>query len=116
MWPQSPEYHCPDYQNNAGKQPEYKGHAPVLPEQDIMYEALSLPLNDVEDRIELQQKVIGRGKHFEIPEDRSEIKTHLQDDGNKRTKVAKEDYHRRGNPGNADQQYNCAEKIIEYLD
>src|SRR5689334_1529103 len=66
---QAPEHDRPDHQGAAGKDPEHQGHAPVLPEPLLVYEALPVSLNDVECRIELQKELERRGQPLQVPED-----------------------------------------------
>ena len=115
MRSQSAEHHRADHQCETGNNPEDTGHPPVFQEPHFEYEALAVPLDDVEGRVELEQEMIGRRKPFEIPEDRGEVESHLEGDGYQGAKILEEDHHRRGNPGDADQQDDGAEQVVENL-
>lgn len=116
MRPQPAKHYCPGHQGATGDPPEPESHAPVLPEPHSVDKALPVSLDDVEGRIELEQEVVGRGEYFQVPENRREIKTHLQDDGDQRAQILEENNYRRGDPGDTDQQDNGAEKVVENLD
>jgi len=112
MRTQPPEHHRPDYQRSSSDYPKYTGHPPVFPEPHLVYETLPVPLDDVEDRVELQQEMVGRRKNLHVPEDWCQVETHLKKDGNEGTQVSEKDHHRRGDPGNSNQQNNGAKQIV----
>ena len=94
MRPQSPEHHRPDHEGNAGNAPEPEGHPPVLPEPHLVNKTLAVSLDDVERRVEFQQKMERRRQYFQVPENGGQVESNLQDQGDQGAQVAKEDDYR----------------------
>lgn len=93
MRPQSPENHRPHHQGNAGYPPEAEGHPPVFPKPDLVDETVPIPFDNVEDRVELHYKMIGRGETFQVPENGGQVEAHLENHAYKWAQVAEKDNH-----------------------
>ena len=116
MWPQLEKEERPQDKNDAGDHPEFEGPVRIFPEPDPGNEAVSIPLGDVINRIELHQGLIFFRHHFDIPQNRGEPEAELEKHGHHLPHILDENNERRGDPGQTHHQDDQGKKIINDLE
>lgn len=84
--------------DNGGDSPVVKRVNRVLPEPRLVDKTVSIPLDQVIDRIQLDEKMVSLGNHADPPKDRRQPKTELQAHGNDLPDILEKDNHGRGQP------------------
>jgi hypothetical protein len=80
MYLKSLEYHGTDNEQDCRHGPEIDRELEVLPEPDMSVDRLSVPVDDIEHRIDFENELIFRRDHIQIPHDRDSPNADLQDD------------------------------------
>ena len=116
MGPQALEDDRADNQDGTGHQPVVGGQSVVLlPEPDMVNEALPVPLHKVVDRVELDHVEVLDGEYLGGPEDWGHPEEELDHHPHDLPHVAEEEDHRGGDPGDAEKEDDGGEEVVEDL-
>lgn len=88
----------------------------MFPEPDLLDQAVPVPLDNVDHRIELEVRKILCRHQIDRPEDRGPPEEKLQPHGNQLPHVAEEDDHRRGEPGKTGKKHEAGSEVVGQLD
>jgi len=117
MRSESLENNCTEDEDCAGKYPVIEGkHVVPLPEPDMVNKALPVPLDQIVDGVELDHVEILHRQNLGRPEDGGHPEEKLQHHADNRSHVAKKQDDRRGYPGEAEEQHDGGEEVVENLD
>ena len=95
-----------DKHNQRRESPKVRRKAGVLPKPLVVYETLSIALDQVIRGIELQKELKLFGHHLQVPENRRPPKAELQNHRHELPDVAQKDRQRRGQPTKPQRQTN----------
>lgn len=87
----------------------------ALPEPGVVDEALPVPFHQVVDRVQLHQIEVLRREHLGGPEDGGDPEGELECHGDDLSHVAEEQDNRGGEPGEAEQEDDGGEQIVQNL-
>ena len=113
MRPKPPEDHRSQHQEEPGDSPKIQGQLPVLPEPDPVDEAVAVPFDNVDHRVQLDDELQIWRDELKRPEDGSAPEEELQGHCHQLPHVAEEDDHRRGEPGKASEEEDASNKVVE---
>lgn len=78
-------------QTASGETPEPDGLHPVFPEPDLIDQAVTVPLYDIDNGIQLDDRLILGGEEFHIPEDGGTPEEELERHGHKLPHIPEKD-------------------------
>ena len=105
----------PHRQHEERHRPVVERHRRLLPEPDMMDHAVAVPLDDIDQRIELDDPVVSGGDHPDRPEDRRHPESKLQQHRHQLPHIPEKDHHRRSDIGDPQYQHDHREEVVEEL-
>ena len=105
----------PTHKNNQRDDPEVGGQVEAVPEPDFIDQAVAVTIDQVKDRVELDDGLILERDLVDVPEYGRKPEADAHNDLGDLGQVPEKEHHRRGDPGYAQYQYKGGKQVIDEL-